>query len=183
MECYDAATDTNCAGTGAIGVVAPLTVEWRYQVKLDSGSIKKAMWCEVSPNGKRLWSFSGDNLLVYRMSDISPAHAWPAHSAIKPLWVLRKAVPPSGVTGAAFYRGRLFLAGNEGNDHEVWSVDTRTGTRRLEISRELVGESEGLDVVKVFDGVLHWMIMPILSGTTPPTYKSATLLNFVPQSS
>jgi hypothetical protein len=204
MECYNG---TNCANTGAIGVADPDTLAWKYEVKLDPATIKKAMWAAVSPDGKLVWTSSGNNLLAYSMSDISPAHSWPAHAAIKPVKTLKNAVPPSGVDGGAFYRDRLYLAGTVGNMHQVWSIDTANGSRRLEISRTIVGEQEGIDFVapdggKVhpvalcsdpscgaathyttnsFGGVLHLMVMPQPDGKTPATYAAATLLSFGPR--
>ena len=119
--------------------------------------------------------------------------------------ILKNAVPPSGVDGGAFYQGRLFLAGTVGNVHQVWSIDTSNGTRRLEISRTVVGEQEGIDFPRIrarcsraalqrsvlwrcdasttnsFGGVLHLMVMPQPDGKTPPTYAAATLLSFSPR--
>jgi hypothetical protein len=141
------------------------------------------------------------------MSDIAPSHSWPAHRAIKPIRTLKDAVPPSGVDGGAFHDGRLYLAGAVGNIHQVWSIDTSKGTRRLEISRKIVGEQEGIDFISEagsrvhpvalcsdpacgaathyttnsFGGVLHLMVMPQPDGKTPPTYAAATLLNFEPR--
>ncbi len=204
MECYNG---TNCANTGAIGVADPATLAWEYEVKLDPATIKKAMWAAVSPNGKLLWTSSGNNLLAYDVADISASHSWPTHAAIKPVTTLKNAVPASGVDGGAFYQGRLYLAGTIGNVHQVWSIDTSNGTRRLEISRTIVGEQEGIDFVwqdrgKVhpvalcndpscgaathyttnsFGGLLHLMVMPQSDGKTPPTYAAATLLSFDPR--
>jgi hypothetical protein len=110
MERYNG---TNCANTGAIGVADPATLDWEYEVKLDPSTIKKAMWAAVSPNGKQLWTSSGNNLLAYDIADISPAHSWPSHAAIKPVTILKNAVPPSGVDGGAFYQGCPFLAGRQ----------------------------------------------------------------------
>jgi hypothetical protein len=204
MECYNG---TNCANTGAIGVADPSTLAWKYEVKLSSATIKKAMWAAVSPNGRLLWTSSGDNLLAYAMADISLSHSWPTHTAIKPVITLKNAVPASGVDGGAFYQGRLYLAGTIGNVHQVWSINTSNGARRLEISRTIVGEQEGIDFVwqdggKVhpvalcsdpscgaathyttnsFGGQLHLMVMPQADGKTPPTYAAATLLSFNPR--
>ena len=91
------------------------------------------------------------------------------------------AVPPTGVTGATFYRGRLFVAGANGDLFQVWSIDLDTGARQLEIERNIVGESEGLDVANVLGGVLHWQIQPY-NEEGPPTYgfTNGTLLHFVP---
>jgi hypothetical protein len=208
MECYDDATGTNCANTGAIGVAAPGTLAWKYEVKLDSANIKKAMWAAVSPNGKLLWTSSGNNLLAYSMADISPAHSWPTHAAIAPVRTLKNSVPASGVDGGAFYDGRLYLNGSLGDTEEVWSIDTSNGTRRLEISHPVVGEEEGIDFLSQgkgqvhpvalcsdpscgaathyttnsFGGQLHVMVMPQPDGKTPPTYAAATILSFAPHS-
>jgi hypothetical protein len=202
MECYNG---TNCANTGAIGVANPSTLAWEYEVKLDPATIKKAMWAAVSPNGRLLWTSSNNNLLAYDMADMAADHSWPTHPAIKPVQILKNAVPPSGVDGGAFYQGRLFLAGTVGNVHQVWSIDTLNGTRRLEISRTVVGEQEGIDfedegkvhavplcsdpscgaathdTANSFGGVLHLMVMPQPDGKTPPTYAAATLLSFSPR--
>lgn len=176
LECYDG---TNCAGTGAVGVADPGTLAWRYDVTL--AGIPKAMWCEVEGGRGRspdlLWTSGGNDLLAYRMSDITRSHAFPA-PGIRPVRRLRGAVPPSGITGATFYRGRLYLAGSQDHTYQVWSVDVRTGARRLEIERTIVGESEGLAVVDALGGVLHWMIQPTQA---PPTYPKSTILSFWPR--
>jgi hypothetical protein len=204
MECYDG---TNCANTGAIGVANPNSLAWEYEVKLDPATIKKAMWAAVSPDDKLLWTSSNDELLAYDLTDVSAAHSWPTHPAIKPVRILKNAVPPSGVDGGAFYDGRLYLAGTVGNVHQVWSIDTSNGTRRLELSRTIVGEQEGIDFVRLdqgkvhpvalcsdpscgtathsatnsFGGVLQLMVMPQADGKIPPTYSAATLLSFDPR--
>ncbi|HEY2638076.1 MAG TPA: hypothetical protein VGI54_11840, partial [Solirubrobacteraceae bacterium] len=175
LECYDPnASPSNCAGTGAIGVADPKTLAWRYDVTL--ADIPKAMWCEVSPDGSLLWTSADDDLLAYRTADITRAHAFPA-TPIQPVRRLRGAVPPSGITGAAFFAGRLFLAGSQDSTYQVWSVGAKTGTRRLEIERTIHGESEGLDTVDALGGVLHWMIQPI---DAHPTYAKSTILSFFP---
>jgi hypothetical protein len=87
------------------------------------------------------------------------------------------------VTGAVFYRGRLFLAGQDGGALQLWSIDVRGATPpRLEL--ELPGvaaESEGLDVLDARGGVLHWLLSPFAPGGRPPTYGSghSELLTFV----
>src|SRR5439155_3422820 len=133
--------------TGSIGVADPKRLQWRYYVKLDPAFIDKAMWAEASPDGKLLWtsSGSGNDLLAYRMSDINAGNAAPAGPMLKPVRRLVGKVPPSGITGAAFFEKRLFLAGQNG-PFQVWSIDTKSGSRRLEIQRGIVGESEGLAV-------------------------------------
>jgi hypothetical protein len=176
MECYDSKLGNTC-GRGEIGVADPKTLKWRYGVPLDKRDIPKAMWCELSPDGALLWTSAGDDLIAYRDSAISRAHATGA--PIRPVRRLKGAVPPSGITGATFYAGRLFLAGSNGARFQVWSVDLRTGSRRLEIERTISGESEGLGTVERAGGVLTWMIQPI-GGKGPPTYKDSSLLSFRP---
>ena len=51
---------------------------------------------------------------------------------------LAGAVPPSGVTGAAFYRGRLFLAGQDAGALQLWSIDV-TGATAPVLELELPG--------------------------------------------
>ena len=170
LECYTpgAPNGGNTCGRGAIGVADPTTLAWRYRVNLDPAEIPKAMWAEVSPDGQLLWTSSGQDLLAYRTADVRPAAA-----AGPPLRAVRRlpgAVPPTGVTGAAFYRGRLFLAGQDGALFEIWSVNLANGSRRLEVERHLAGESEGLDVIRAFGGVLHWMVTPFDPSGRPPTY-------------
>ena len=173
----------NTCGSGAIGVADPRTLTWRYYVKLDRRDIRKATWNEVSPDGKLLWTASGKTLLAYRTSDIKPANAGPGGEPIRPVRRIRGAVPPSGITGAAFYDGRLFVAGsNRGKGpFQVWSISTLDGSRVLEIARPIVGESEGLGVSPTLGGTLHWQIMPFNPERQRPTYGygHATLLQFV----
>jgi hypothetical protein len=182
LECYTPGVGNTC-GTGAFGVADPATLAFRYYVKLDPAEIPKAMWAEVSPNGQLLWtsSGSGDDLLAYRVKDISPANAAPDAPPLQPVRVLEGAVPPSGITGAAFFGKRLLLAGQDNGPFRVWSVDLRDGSRRLEIEKPVLGESEGLEVVDSFGGVLHWLITPNGTGGRPPTYgRTSALVHFVP---
>jgi hypothetical protein len=88
-------------------------------------------------------------------------------------------VPPTGVTGAVFVRGRLLLSGESGGRHQVWAVNTRTGARRLEIQMEVCGESEGLDTVRTLGGTLHWLLSPFDPGCTLTFGPSSALVHFV----
>jgi hypothetical protein len=180
LECYYPPAGNTC-GTGSFGVADPETLRWRYYVKLDPAYIAKAMWAEVSPDGALIWTSSGDDLLGYRAGAVKASHAAPSGPLLKPSLRLRGAVPPSGVTGATFHAGRLFVAGQDGDRFQVWSIDLTTGTRRLEIERTIVGESEGLDAVDALGGVLHWQVQP-WNTSGPPTYPplNGTLLHFVP---
>jgi hypothetical protein len=96
---------------------------------------------------------------------------------------LRNIVPDSGITGAAFYGGLLYVAGQDDPaGFQVWSIDLHTGRRTLEIEKKVVGESEGLDTVEAKGGVLHWLIQPY-NTQGPPTFGIAngTLLSFYPR--
>ena len=189
-ECYypRAAPDNeedpnNTCRTGAIGVADPDTLAWRYYVKLDPAEIPKAMWVAVSPDGELIWTGSRKDLLAYSMDDISMAHAHPANPPIKAVRRLEGARPSSGITGAAFFRGRLYVAGQDDPDaFRVWSIDVRDGSRRLEIEKPgVVGESEGIDFFTALGGRLHWLIQPY-NQEGPPTYGfMGTLLHFVPK--
>ena len=188
LECYypQSAPGTDDPGNpcrhGSFGVADPDTLQWRYYVKIDPAAMAKAMWVAVSPDGKLAWSGIGKDLFAFSMDDIKKSNAAPDGPAIKPVRVLRNARPPSGVTGAAFYRGRFYVAGQDAPEgFQVWSIDLQTGERTLEIEKQIVGESEGLDFFEGLDGTMHWMIMPY-NQKGPPTYGfQGTLLSFVPK--
>jgi hypothetical protein len=201
LECYYPGTpnggntcpQTGSVGTGSIGVADAATLAWRYHVKLDQAEIKKAMWAEVSPDGAWLWTQDGNDLLRYSMADITPANATTvgpggaSGPAIRPVQRLAGAVPPSGITGATFHEGRLYVAGQgadpSGEIFQVWSIDVADGSRRLEVERRIVGESEGLTTVGVLGGLLQWQVMPY-NQSGPPTYgiDAGALLTFAPRS-
>jgi hypothetical protein len=174
----------NTCKTGSIGVADPTTLDWLYYVKLDRGFIDKAMWAEVSPDGRLLWtsSGSGDDLLAYRTDEITAANAAPDGPALEPVRRLPHAVPSSGITGATFYRGRLLVAGQDAGPFQIWAIDLRDGSRTLETQRAFVGESEGLDIVHALGGKLHWQITPFRTGGRPPTFGSdgSALVHFKP---
>jgi hypothetical protein len=178
LECYEIGKPNggNTCGTGAIGIADPDTLAFRYYVKLDPAEIAKAMWVEASPDGL-LWTSSGNDLLAYRAASVKRANAAPAAPAIHSVRRLEGAVPSSGVTGAAFRGGRLFLAGAKGTTYQVWSVDLATGAGRLELELpNVLGEAEGLDVTPLLSGTLHFLVAPL---ATKPTFgKSVALLHF-----
>jgi hypothetical protein len=180
FECYIPGSGPgtgNTCGTGSFGIADPEALALRYYVKLDPAEIPKAMWVAASPDGRLLWTSSGADLLAYRSSDVTSAHAAPASAPIRAVRRLTGAVPPSGVTGGTFVRGRLLLAGSQGTTYQVWSIDTRTGARRLEVELPgVAGESEGLDTVNLLDGELQWLIAP---GEPNPTFgTSVAILHF-----
>src|SRR3954449_12360078 len=181
LECYYPPQGNTC-NTGSFGVADPASLTWRYYVKLDPSEIPKAMWAEVSPDGNLIWTSSGNDLLAYSAADVNPGNAAPLGAPIKAVRRLAGAVPPSGITGATFYGGRLFVAGTEGDTKfEVWSIDLANGSRRLQVERTIVGESEGLDTFDAAGGTLHWLIQPF-NTIGQPTYEpnKATLLHFQP---
>jgi hypothetical protein len=179
LECYQATGPTkgNHCGTGSIGVASPTSLAWRYYVKLDPRDIKKAMWAEVSPDGRSLWTQHEDVLLRYATKDITRANAAPTGKILRPVQRLKHALPPGQMTGATFVGDRLYVASQPG-PMRVWSIDVRTGKRRLEIERTTRGESEGLTTVRALGGTLHWLIAPFDPQGRPPTYgagRSAVL--------
>ena len=189
-ECYYPGTSgpgedpANTCKTGSIAVADPDTLEWRYYVKLAPAEVPKAMWVAVAPKGKLIWTQSRNDLLAYSMDDISLAHAAPANPPIRAVRRLPNAVPPHGITGAAFFGGRLYVAANQGEAGKirVWSIDTRTGGRRLEIEKKVAdGESEGLDVFEGLGGALHWLIQRNVGGLPPYLYANGLLIHFVPR--
>ena len=170
LECYTpgAPGGSNTCKRGAIGVADPITLQWRYLVELEPGEIAKAMWAEVSPDGRLVWTSSGRDLLAYRATAIDGS-AGPLRAVAR----LSGVAPPSGITGAAFYGDRLLVAGATPAGFEVTSIDLATGARRLEIRRAAELEPEGIDVLDRFGGVLHWIVRP-LSG------QGNVLLHYAP---
>jgi len=169
LECYTPGGPNggNTCGTGSIGSADPSTLAFQYYVKLDPAEIPKAMWVEASPDGQLLWTSSGADLLAYSSADVNPANAAPGAQPIHAVRRLTGAVPPSGVTGAAFYRGRLFLAGSQGTTYQVWSVDVSNGSRRLELElRNVQGEAEGLGQTPLLGGRLHFLVAPLAAKPT-----------------
>ncbi|HEX4759901.1 MAG TPA: hypothetical protein VH256_03835 [Thermoleophilaceae bacterium] len=182
MESFNpAAADTNPSKTGSLGVADPGTLAWRYYVKLSPAEIPKAMWAEVSPDGSRVWTSAGNDLLAYSAADVNPANAGPGAAPIHSVARLAGAVPPSGVTGAVFRKGKLLIPGGDGKTLQTWSVDPVTGKRRLEIEAHLCGESEGVDTVHTLGGSLQWLVSPVVSGCKATYGPSTALLHFVPR--
>jgi hypothetical protein len=142
------------------------------------------MWVAVSPDGELLWTQSGADLLAYRAEDVKPANAAPAASPIRAVRRLANARPPSGITGAAFHDGRLYVAGQDNPvGFQVWSIDLSTGERRLEIERAVIGESEGIDFFSAARGELHWIVAPYNNRALPSEgpFHTSTLLHFAPR--
>jgi hypothetical protein len=180
LECYTfgGPNGGNTCRSGAIGTADPRTLAFRYYVELDPTEIDKAMWVEATPDGL-LWTSSGNDLLAYSAADVTQANAAPAAPPIHSVRRLAEAVPPSGVTGATFRDGRLFLAGAQGTTHQVWSVDLASGARRLELELPNVqGEAEGLHATSLLSGTLHLLVAPL--GSRSSFGPGVTLLHFAP---
>ena len=148
-------------------------------MKLDPAEIPKAMWAETSPDGSLIWTSSGNDLLAYRSSDVTAANRGPSGPVIHAVRRLPGAVPPTGVTGAVFREGRLLLAGETNGVYQVWSINTQTGGRTLEIERRMCGESEGLDAMPTLNGKLHWLISPFDPGCELTFGPTSALLHFL----
>ena len=189
LECYyPVAPEPNTCQTGSIGVADARTLQWKYYVKLDPAEIPKAMWVEISPDGELLWTSSGNDFLAYRADDVRFANrvGAPGAQPIKAVKRLTNVKPPAGPSGAVFYEGRLYTAGQSGDNFRVWSSNVEGNEsqidQRLEIQRTIIGESEGLAVNPRCGGLLHWMVMPFNLPPRPPTYgpNRGALLHFVP---
>ena len=185
LECYyPTASDPNTCHTGGFGVVDPVTLQWRYYVKLDPAQITKAMWVEVSPDSRWVWTSSGTDLLAYDATQISPQRAGPTGTPLTAAKRIVGVLRAPGVSGAAFLGDRLYLAFDRGSYVQVLSypVDPTTGNVgtawRLEIQRTKTSslyETEGLAVAAALGGTLHWQIQPQI-----PFY--ARIVHFVPAS-
>jgi hypothetical protein len=170
LECYSPlASDPNTCHTGGFGVVDPVTLQWRYYVKLDPAQISKAMWVEVSPDGRWVWTSSGTDLLAYDATQISPERAGPGGAPLVAAKRIVGVLRAPSVSGAAFLGDRLYLAFDRGSYVQVLSypVTPTTGdvgtAWRLEIQRtksSSLYETEGLAVADALGGTLHWQIHP-----------------------
>lgn len=183
LECYyPTASDPNTCKTGGLGVVDPVTLAWRYYVKLSPAEISKAMWAEVSPDGRWVWTSSGTDLLAYSAAEVSAANGGPNGTPLTAHKRVAGVLRAPSVSGAAFHDNRLYLAYNRGSYIQVLSypVDPATGdvgtAWRVEIRRDKSSslyETEGLAVADARGGVLHWQIQP-----QTPLYSR--IIHFVP---
>jgi hypothetical protein len=203
LECYYPARAGNTCGVGAIGVADPVTLRFLYYVNLNTVQIQKAMWAEISPDGRWIWTSSGTHLLAYRAAQVNAATA--ARQRAGKLGGitardLGSVLPAASVTGAAFYQDvftrapQLLLALNRGTYSELISyvtgtardgTPTLTGTRTSEITLPQSvsdNESEGLAVTgpglshNPLGGVLDWQMLPELT----PTSFFTRILAYIP---
>jgi hypothetical protein len=203
LECYYPGSGGNTCGVGAIGVADPASLRFRYYVNLGAAQIQKAMWAEISPDGRWIWTSSGTHLLVYRAADVNPTTAARQRAGAFGGITgkdLGSVLPTIGVTGAAFYQDafmrapRLLLALNQGTYSEVVSFATGSardgsptvaGGPRSEFTvarSPLDNESEGLAVtgaglaLNPLGGVLDWQMLPVLA----PTSYYSQILSYLP---
>jgi hypothetical protein len=193
LECYYPASGGNTCGVGAIGVADPVSLRFMYYVNLDTAQIQKAMWDEISPDDRWIWTSSGTHLLVYRAAQVSQTTADRQRAGQLGGLTgkdLGPVLPNSGVTGAAFYEDALtrvpalVLAVNRGSYSEIISYaigtardgsPTIVGSPRSEITvprSPLNNESEGLAVTGAgqrrnpLGGVLAWQMLPVITTST-----------------
>lgn len=180
-----AGQDPNTCHSAAIGVADPATLRLRYYVQLDPSDIDTIAWIEASPDGRLVWTATRQNLIAYSAVDISPTNAAPGGALLHPVVRLSGARPPIGTTGAAFLGNRLMLSGKSPRDgsQQVWVIDLPTGAKRMEIRRQLSGESEGIAVFNALGGELHWGIFPHTQHGAAPTYGTGhgVVLHFRPR--
>jgi hypothetical protein len=203
LECYYPAAGGNTCDTGAFGVADPVTLQFLYYVNLDAAQIRKAMWVEISPDGRWIWTSSGTHLLVYRAAQVNRKTAERQRTGALGGIVgkdLGAVLPTGSVTGAAFYGNaltrhpRLLLALNRGTYSEVVSYVTGvtgrlpqllSATPRTEITvlrSKSTNESEGLaatgagSTVHSLGGTLDWLMLPVI---TPFTVFSR-ILSYLP---
>jgi hypothetical protein len=201
LECYYPNQGGNTCGTGAIGVASPASLRFLYYVNLDRSQIQKAMWDELSPDGRWIWTSSGTHLLAYPSASVNAATA-AAQRAGAIGGIIGKdlgpVLPSSGVTGAAFYTDptsgvpQLLLSLNLGASFEVVSYPTGVApdgspillstspTTEIALTKSFNdSEPEGLAVtgpvnsLYPLSGVLHWQMLPAI-----PLYSS--ILNYAP---
>lgn len=188
LECYYPSSGGNTCGSGAIGVVDPSSLDFLYYVRLWTGQIQKAMWDEISPDGRWIWTSSGTHLLVYNAADVNKTTA---DNQLAGVWGgigakdLGAVLPTGNVTGGAFYTDpvsggpHLLLALNRGTYFQVVSyavgtasdgsptlLSTTPSTEVTVTQSSSNNEPEGLATSGVFagsyplGGVLHWQMLP-----------------------
>ena len=191
LECYYPRRGGNMCQVGAMAVVDPATLKLRYYVNLARRQIKKAMWDEIEPDGRWIWTSSGTHLLIYRSADITAATARRQRTGRQGGIAgvdLGPILPSSAVTGATFYQsGRttdLLLSLNRGDRSEVVSIHICTSNVKhpkllahptVIITRprsSLNQEPEGLATTTrergnyPLSGLLDWQMLPAITFST-----------------
>ncbi len=202
LECYyPNKTPSNTCGSGAFGVADPTSLKFLYYVRLWTPQIQKAMWDEITPDGRWIFTSSGTHLLAYDASKVNKqtadnqlAGVWGGISATD----LGAVLPTADVTGGAFYVDpasgtlRLLLALNRGTYFQVISYGIATAsngapallsstpTTEITVTKSSSNnESEGLAVTGSFDGsyplggAVHWQTLPNIK-------LHSRILNYIP---
>ena len=204
LECYyPSSSPSNTCGSGAFGVVDPMTLSFLYYVRLWTPQIQKAMWAEITPDGRWIFTSSGTHLLAYKAADVNQQRADNQRAGV---WGglggtdLGAVLPTGNVTGGAFYVDplsgvlRLLVALDRGGSFQVVSYGTGTdpsgapvllsSTPTLEttvVQSSSNSESEGLAITGALNGsyplggVLHWQMLPSIK-------LSSGILNYLPSS-
>jgi hypothetical protein len=167
-------TDHNPGKTGAVGVMDPTTLKWRYYVKLDPAEVEKAMWFATDAARGLLWTIRDSDLLAYNLSDINPANAAPSGPVLHASRRL-VGVVPNGAGGAVVLGGRIYLSTQAPGVNQIISVDPNTGSSQVEFERPGDLEVEGMESGPYLGGLLHWELVP--GGGLSNTQ----LLNLVPK--
>jgi hypothetical protein len=199
LECYYPSNGGNTCGSGAFGVADPSSLQFLYYVNLDRTQIQKAMWDEISPDGRWIWTSSGADLLAYSAAGVNPVVAAHQRAGTAGGIVgkdLGAVLPSPNVTGATFGTDgssrRLFLSLNLESSFEVISYQTGVAadgtptivnpTPQVEITVPKSfndNEPEGLAITGSrggaypLGGALHWQMLPAI-----PLWSS--ILNYVP---
>jgi hypothetical protein len=202
LECYYPSSGGNTCGSGAFGVVDPSSLAFLYYVRLWTGQIQKAMWDEISPDGRWIWTSSGTHLLAYNAADVNKTTA---DNQLSGVWGgiggkdLGAVLPTANVTGATFYTdsvsgvARLLLALNQGTYFQVISYGVGTAADGSPVLLSAIpntevtvtqsssnNESEGLATTGAFNGsyplggVIHWQILPSIK-------LYSRILNYLPK--
>jgi hypothetical protein len=161
------APDPNPSKTGSIGVMDPLTLKWRYYVKLDPAEIAKTQWLAADAARGLVWTIAGSDLLAYNVADVNPANAAPAGPVIHSVRRIPNAAP-NGAGGAVVLGGRIYLSTQAPGVNQLVSVEPGTGASQVEAELPGNSEPEGMDAGPYLGGLLHWQMVPGggLSATT-----------------
>jgi hypothetical protein len=168
------APDSNPSKTGSVGVMDPLTLKWRYYVKLDPAEIAKTQWLATDAPRGLVWTLAGSDLLAYNLADINAANAAPAGQVIHSVRRI-PGVAPDGAGGAVVLGGRIYLSTRAPGVDRIVSVEPGTGATQVEAELPGSSEPEGMDAGAYLGGLLHWQTVP--GGGLSAT----TLVGLVPQ--
>jgi hypothetical protein len=166
--------DPNPSKTGSVAVMDPVTLKWRYYVKLDPAEIAKTQWLATDAPRGLVWTLAGSDLLAYKLADITAANAAPAGPVISSVRRI-PGVAPNGAGGAAVLGGRIYFSTRAPGVDQIVSVEPGTGATQVEAEIPGNNEPEGMDAGPYLGGLLHWQM--VQGGGLSAT----TLVSLVPQ--